>query len=317
MLSFSRTFSNIVHPSDILVLAVSGGVDSMVLLDLVRKFHPSENIVVVHFDHSLRWAESDGDREFIADFCKRENLAFETKKVDIATLATEHKGSLEAVARKERYDFLEAVRRQYNAKFIITAHHADDQIETMVLNMIKGGKSQGISGMSTVSWHIFRPMLEQTKEEILHYAAHCHVPYREDSSNMDVRFERNKIRLEVLPVFREINPSIHRTFHHLAAYMQEVTEYFDHTSTVWLRDAEVKSGKKNTFLISDFCAVHPFFGRELIAHLYREAHNGSSQGLSTKLITELIRFITDGSNSHGKKDIGKLHLERRGERIIY
>lgn len=91
MLAFSRTFSSVVHPNDIIVLAVSGGVDSMVLLDLVRKFHPTENIVVAHFDHSLRGAESDGDRDFVADFCNRQNIAFTSKKEDIATLAKSRK----------------------------------------------------------------------------------------------------------------------------------------------------------------------------------------------------------------------------------
>jgi tRNA(Ile)-lysidine synthetase-like protein len=375
MLSFSHTFSSVVHPKDILVIGVSGGVDSMVLLDLVRKFHPSENIVVAHFDHSLRWAESDGDRDFVADFCKRENIVFQTKKVDILAFAKERKGSIEAVARKERYDFLEHVRAEQWARYILTAHHADDQVETMLLNLIKGGKSQWLSGMSTVStssfakgllnWKwgwglasfpldkggrgdlvsvqnpqssqartasrneygtgslqkeligtIFRPLLEQTKEEILHYAKNCNIQFREDASNSDTRYERNRIRQDIIPVFREINPSIHRTFQHLASYMQEVTEYFDHASLEWLEDAEWKSGKKNTFLIRDFHSTHPFLQRELIAHLYREAHSGSSQGLSAKLINELIRFISD-PNSFGVKDIGKLHLERRGERVVY
>lgn len=137
MLAFSRTFSSVVHPNDIIVLAVSGGVDSMVLLDLVRKFHPTENIVVAHFDHSLRGAESDGDRDFVADFCKREDIAFETKKTDIAKLAEEKKQSIEVTARNERYEFLEHVRRECGAKYILTAHHADDQMETMLLNLIK------------------------------------------------------------------------------------------------------------------------------------------------------------------------------------
>lgn len=91
MLAFSRIFPSTVHPNDVIVLAVSGGVDSMVLLDLVRKFHPSENIVVAHFDHSLRGAESDGDMEFVANFCKSNNLTFSTKKENILEKAKDAK----------------------------------------------------------------------------------------------------------------------------------------------------------------------------------------------------------------------------------
>lgn len=169
--------------------------------------------------------------------------------------------------------------------------------------------------MLTLSGTIFRPMLEQTKAEILHYAESCNIAYREDSTNASTAFERNKIRHLVLPTLLEINPSAHRTFANLAKYMQEITEFFDSESRQWFREAEIASGKPRTFLVSEFAQAHPFFQRELIAELYREAHGGSSQGLSSKLISELIRFISD-KNSFGKKDIGKLHLERRGERIV-
>ena len=137
MLAFSHTFSSVVHPNDIVVIGVSGGVDSMVLLDLVHKFHPVENIVVAHFDHALRWAESDGDRDFVVNFCKNNDIQCESTKVDIAGITKEKKASLEAIARQERYNFLERIRAQYNGKYILTAHHADDQMETIILNMIK------------------------------------------------------------------------------------------------------------------------------------------------------------------------------------
>lgn len=137
MLAFTHTFSSIIHPKDILILAVSGGVDSMVLLDLVHKFHPQENVIVAHFDHSLRGAESDGDRDFVANFCKNKDIQCEIEKVDILRIAKKEKCSLEAIARQERYRFLEQVRSKYNGKYILTAHHADDQMETMLLNIIK------------------------------------------------------------------------------------------------------------------------------------------------------------------------------------
>lgn len=169
--------------------------------------------------------------------------------------------------------------------------------------------------MSKLSEHIFRPLLEQTKAEILHYTESCHIAYREDSTNGDIVFERNKIRHQILPVLLELNPSVHRTFTNLAGYMQEIVSFFDSECREWFIEAARISGKPHSFLIEDFTREQPFFQRELIAELYRDAHGASSQGLSSRLITELIRFISD-KNSFGKKDIGKLHLERRGERII-
>jgi len=137
MQSFFSTFKKHILPQDIVILAVSGGVDSMVLFDLVTGAHPQENIIVVHFDHSLRGIESDGDRELVANICKSKNITFEVKKMDIGSMARDEKMNLESLARRERYGFLEKIRDQYNAKYILTAHHAVDQTETIVGNMIK------------------------------------------------------------------------------------------------------------------------------------------------------------------------------------
>ena len=129
---------------DILVLAVSGGVDSMVLLDLIMKSHPRDCMIVAHFDHSLRGEESDGDSDFVAEFCKRENLIFTVEKMDILTLSKNEKMSIESTARKYRYASLMSVAEKYQAKYILTAHHLDDRIETALFNLIRGSKLGGI-----------------------------------------------------------------------------------------------------------------------------------------------------------------------------
>lgn len=131
--------------------------------------------------------------------------------------------------------------------------------------------------MSVISGHIFRPLLDQTKVEILHYAESCKVYYHEDSSNTDMTFERNKIRHAIIPTLVGINPQVHRTFGNLAKYMQELTEFFDIETRTWLSEAEKESRKPKTFLVSEFTQSHPSFQREIIAELYRHAHGGSSQ----------------------------------------
>lgn len=109
----------------------------MVLFDLVIGTHSHENIIVVHFDHSLRGIESDDDRELVTNICKNKNIIFEVKKMDIGLMAKDEKMNLEAIARRERYGFFEKIRAQYNAKYILTAHHAVDQTETIIGNMLK------------------------------------------------------------------------------------------------------------------------------------------------------------------------------------
>ncbi len=140
MQAFFDSSSRYIHVDNVLILAISGGVDSMVLLDLIKQIHPKVQIIVAHFDHSLRGEESDGDRDFIANICNRENIIFEVKKMDIAKLAEEEKMSVESVARKYRYEFLFEMAEKYRAKYILTAHHLDDRIETALFNLIRGTK---------------------------------------------------------------------------------------------------------------------------------------------------------------------------------
>ena len=109
----------------------------MVLFDLVIGIHSHENIIVAHFDHSLRGIESDGDRELVANICKSKNITFEVKKMNIGSMAKDEKMNLESLARRERYAFLEKIRDQYSAKYTLTAHHAVDQTATIIGNMIK------------------------------------------------------------------------------------------------------------------------------------------------------------------------------------
>ena len=154
MHAFDLTFSKYIQSEDILVLAVSGGVDSMVLLDLIMKSHLRERIIVAHFDHSLRGRDSNNDRISVAEFCKRENLVFEVEKMDILTLSENEKMSIESTARKYRYEFLMNIAQKYNAKYILTAHHLDDRIETALFNLIRGSKLGGIHAIQFGRAHV-------------------------------------------------------------------------------------------------------------------------------------------------------------------
>lgn len=316
MKNFLSIFQQYIDLSDILVIGVSGGVDSMVLLNLLLKSHPKESLVVAHFDHMLRWGDSDRDREFVMDFCQKNNLIFEFDRVDIGEIYRLSGGSLEAIARAERYGFLEKVREKYQAKYIITAHHSDDQIETILLNLIKWWKIQWLSGMSILSWTLFRPLLFEKKSEILKYAHDFQIPYYEDVTNGDMDFDRNKIRHQILPVLEEMNPSIHRTIENLASYMQELNQFFDHQCQSWLDSSSRNTWVSGSFQMTDFLDLDRFFQKELIVSLYRSAHDGSSQGLSTGLIDEILRYISTAHWST-QKDIHRLSFSKKWGTIFY
>lgn len=314
---FFDTYSQYIIPSDTLVLAISGWVDSMVLFDMMKEHHPRERIIVAHFDHCLRWAESDWDRELVASICNSENITFEVQKMNIAQIASNEKSSLEAIARRERYRFLESIRAKYDARYILTAHHRDDQAETILMNLIKGAKVRWLSGMSTLSGYVFRPLLGIAKAEILQYAWEKTTAYREDSTNQDTDYTRNNIRHNIVPLLHSINPSVDETLSDLGWYMQELWIFLSGYIDNWLQGAEKISWRDQSFLISEFVLLEEFIKREVVSTLYARAHDDSTQWLSRGMIAEIIRFITEGSNSHGTKEIKKLRLERKGERVYY
>lgn len=145
--------------------------------------------------------------------------------------------------------------------------------------------------MLVLSGNIFRPLLSQSKEDILKYVVEFDISFREDMTNMDTSFDRNKIRHQVIPILKEINPSFGRTIANLAEYMQELMGFFDGESEKWLLSASRETNLPDSFFAADFRDLDLFFQKEIIADLYKNAHTGSSQGLSTSLISELIRYI--------------------------
>jgi tRNA(Ile)-lysidine synthase len=311
--AFLTSFSSYIQPSDIIILAVSGGVDSMVLFDMVLRNHPRKKIIVAHFDHSLRWTESDMDRELVANVCKRENIQFEVEKMDIATIASDEKMSIEWVARKYRYRFLERVAEKYSAKYILTAHHQDDRIETAMFNLIRGTKLGGIHAlceymMRNDAVQIIRPLLGVTKREILEYAREKHIEYREDSSNMSTDYQRNHLRLEVLPRFEKINPEYRQSIQNFIEYTEELKLWIDSEIAKFLWE-------RKSFSVKDFGEKSSFFQREIIRYIYEHVNSGTI-GLSQGNIKELLRFINT-ANGGTEKKIGNLMLTKRESKISW
>jgi tRNA(Ile)-lysidine synthetase-like protein len=176
------------------VVAVSGGVDSMALLDLLAR-QPDLRLTVAHFDHGIR-DDSDEDRKLVQAMAERYGLPFVYQRGDLGTKASE------ATARTARYKFLHEVRLASGAKAIITAHHQDDVLETALLNLLRGTGRKGLSSLKSTEV-IERPLLQVSKNELLRYARQQGVQWREDSTNADDKYERNYVRLRLLPRYAE------------------------------------------------------------------------------------------------------------------
>ncbi len=177
-------------PTGKYVVAVSGGVDSIVLLDVLSKQKNLE-LVVAHFDHGIR-ADSLKDRKFVQALAKKYNLPFEFAEAKLGKKASEE------TARKARYEFLQNLKTKYKADAIITAHHQDDVLETIIINLLRGTKRRGLSSLQS-SDEMLRPLLDVYKTEILEYATSQNLQWHEDSTNRDTKYLRNWIRLNVMP----------------------------------------------------------------------------------------------------------------------
>jgi tRNA(Ile)-lysidine synthase len=191
------------------LLAVSGGVDSVVMAEL---FHLARcNFAIAHCNFSLRGKESDDDELFCASLAGRYKAPFYTQRFDTGKYAVTHKMSIQAAARKLRYDWLNQVAEKNKFDRIATAHHKNDVLETMLINLTRGTGLAGLHGILAKQNNLIRPLLFTTREHIEAYAQHHQLRFRYDSSNSSDKYVRNKLRMRVIPTLREINPSIENT----------------------------------------------------------------------------------------------------------
>lgn len=198
------------EPSEKVLLTVSGGKDSVAMLDLFCGTKLS--FAVAHCNFQLRGKDSDQDQVFVENLCKENNVIFHTKTFDTKTYAKKNKISIEMAARTLRYEWFESLRQELNFDYIATAHHLNDSIETVLLNLTKGTGISGLKGIMAKKGHIIRPMLFASRTEIDAYVAKKKLSWREDSSNASNDYQRNLIRNQVVPLLKKINPNLDDTF---------------------------------------------------------------------------------------------------------
>jgi tRNA(Ile)-lysidine synthase len=198
-----------------LLVGVSGGVDSMVLIDLLCQIQDEWNLklIVAHFNYKLRGDEADQDEALVKAYCETFDLIFESTFAETQQIAEALKQGIQETARKLRYSWFDELKAKYQADRIVLAHHSDDNIETIYFHLTRGTGIAGLRGMKPRNEkEVVRPFLSLTKEQILDYARAHQVVWREDKSNQKTDYTRNLIRIKVLPILKQINPSISENF---------------------------------------------------------------------------------------------------------
>lgn len=231
--------------NDTILLAVSGGMDSIVLCDLFAK--AKFKFGIAHVNFGLRGDESDADEVFVKKFAVKLKVPFYTTTFETENYAKEHQLSIQMAARILRYSWFEEIRSKHNYNYIATAHHMNDSAETLLLNIAKGTGIGGLHGILPKNGNLIRPLLFAQKESILDYVVENQIIWREDSSNESIKYQRNFIRQEIVPKLKEINPNFEETINRTIEKVTEIELFFQKEVTKF-KNQNLIFENGNTFL---------------------------------------------------------------------
>ncbi|WP_339893670.1 tRNA lysidine(34) synthetase TilS [uncultured Algibacter sp.] len=234
-----------------LLIAISGGIDSVVLTHLCHKL--GLNISLAHCNFNLRGKESDADEGFVLELAENLELEVFVQRFDTELYAKDNKRSIQMAARELRYSWFSELAEQLKFDFILTAHHADDNLETFLINFTRGTGLEGLTGIPEVNDKFVRPLLSFSSKVIETYARTNNIKWRDDSSNKSVKYLRNKLRHEVVPILKEINPGLLQSFQTTLNNLNESSEIVEESIDVFLKKAIESIGDKEVrFKISEF-----------------------------------------------------------------
>lgn len=198
--------NDLLSPSATVIVGLSGGADSMAMLDVLTLL--GYRCIAAHCNFHLRGEESDRDADFVKKWCKSIDIEFVSIDFDTTGYASDKKISIEMAARELRYRWFEIIRSEYQAEAIAVAHHRDDSVETVLMNLVRGTGIKGLTGIAPKNEKIIRPMLCTTRQQIETYLKNRSIPFVIDSTNNEDLYTRNYLRLNVLPMLQKLNPSV-------------------------------------------------------------------------------------------------------------
>jgi tRNA(Ile)-lysidine synthase len=294
---------------DRILVAVSGGADSTALLDALARWKKSDQLFAAHLNHLLRGVESDADETFVRAITGQLNVPVFIARENVAACATHEKKNLEATARRLRYEFLQRAAEQYQASVIVTAHTQDDQVETLVMRLLRGTGAAGLRGILAhvdlqPSLRLIRPMLEITRVEVLEHCARYQLKFRNDSSNVSPEFTRNRVRHEVLPLLQTLNPDFGATLIRTAYQLNQDDEHLQSEAACWVQ--ELAEGAALNF--KPLCKLHAAVRRRVV-RLWIAQARGDLRRIGTAHLMAIDHLMTQGE--------GKRFVELPGGGRVY
>ena len=284
------------------LLALSGGADSRLLLDLLSddaKEH-GYTLQLAHVHHGIRGSEADRDEQFCRELSAHYHCPLHVLHADVPALAAQSGESLEMVGRRVRYRYFASLMEQHDLPLLATAHHADDNLETMLLRLASGTSATGLAGIAPVqrfgNGHLVRPILNATRRRVIELCRDRQLSYVQDSTNADTAYGRNRVRADVVPALEQLAPGIHQRALRTAAYLREDDAYLHQLADAARQDATTPHG---TLHLSALRALPSPVLRRLLLHTLHEHASEESriQGCHLDALCHLVAC------AHGSTDL--------------
>lgn len=294
--------NNLIKKDDKVIVAVSGGPDSMCLVDCLYKLKDELEfkIVVAHVNHGIR-EESEQEKVYVETYCNDRNIPFYYLKVDVPALSKEQKISEETCGRNVRYDFFEEVREKENATSIAVAHNLNDNVETILLNIIRGCGLKGLTGMDFKFNKIIRPLLTIEKRDILLYNDKLELNPCFDKTNEEEIYVRNKVRLSLIPALQEINPNFISSMTRMRNILKEDNDFIEDYVDNLLEKVIVS--EENSKLVFNFSLIldeHESIKNRIIRKII-ERKLSNLDGIESIHVLDILKLLKN--NIKGKKYI--------------
>jgi tRNA(Ile)-lysidine synthase len=279
-------------PGDTLIVALSGGADSTALLDLLTRLTDYNlHLIAAHLNHCLRGVESDTDQEFCRGLASRYAIPFEFRRIDVKRVASKSRLNLEDAGRRARIDFLDEIRSEYGAAAVVLAHHADDQAETVLMRLLRGSGMTGLSGMAYRNARGYvRPLLDINRSEIEQYLRRCSMEWREDASNSDTTYLRNRIRHQLLPLLEEYNPAIRSSLASTASILGDDEALLDElTERAYAKSCRIAEGRI-ICSVGQLRLLNIALRRRVLRHVFKQL-TGTLERVSLRHIDAICAMI--------------------------
>ena len=285
----------LIENGDRVVVGVSGGPDSISLLNILNKFQRNKiinfEIIVAHINHQIR-EEADSDEEYVKNYCEKNNIKFYSKRIDVINYANNNKMGLEEAGRKIRYDFFDEILKQENANKIAIAHNKNDKAETILMNIIRGSGISGLRGIEPIRDRKYiRPIIECERDEIEKYAEENKLNPRIDKTNFENDCTRNKIRNIVLPyVKKEFNSNIVETLNRLSLVAIEEDEYIKKQVIDEYKRIKIEENSRKIALnLKEFNSKDTLIRKKLLIYTISKVL-GNSQNIEKVNIEDIIKM---------------------------